>query len=406
MASHAPILIAGGGIGGLALAIALAKVGRASIVLERQPEFSAAGAGIQIGPNGMRVLQQLGLDDALRPQAGVPEAIVVHAGGSGRVLARLPLGAWIDARYGAPYWVAHRGDLNAVLVRQARREPLIALRTGIEVAGIVHTGTGITVTAAAGGTVHGAALIGADGLWSTVRAAMAAGMGASRRAGTGAPHAMPVPQFAGATATRTVIPAAAAGRLASQAVGLWLGRDAHVVHYPVREGREIAVVIIAEEAWQGREWEAEADTRRLRARLSPFHPSLTQVLTPIPAWRRWALHTLADLPRWTQGRIALMGDAAHPMLPYLAQGGAFALEDALVLARCLRDEAEIPEALAAYETLRRPRARRAQIASLAQGRLYRLPPPASWVRDAALRILPGALLMQRLSWLHGWRPDP
>jgi salicylate hydroxylase len=402
MVSNAPILIAGGGIGGLALAIALARDGRASIVLERQEKFSAAGAGIQIGPNGVRALERLGVADALRQHVGVPEAVIVHAGGTKRVLARLPLGSWIAQRYGAPYWVAHRGDLHAVLAERAAREPAIALRAGFEVAGFAETDAGVTVTGAAGGVAHGAGLIGADGLWSAVRAAMGAGMAA----GMGSSHAMPVPRFAGATATRTVIPAADAGRLAMPAVGLWLGPAAHVVHYPVREGREIAVVVIASEPWQGRDWDAEADASALLARLATFHASLTDVLGRVPAWRRWALHTLAELPRWNEGRVALLGDAAHPMLPYLAQGGAFALEDALVLAGCVREEPGIPEALCAYAALRRPRARRAQAASLRQGKIYRLPPPAGWARDAVLRVAPGALLMRRLAWLHGWQPDP
>jgi salicylate hydroxylase len=398
MVSNAPILIAGGGIGGLALAIALARDGRSSLVLERQSEFSAAGAGIQIGPNGVRALERLGVADALRQHVGVPEAVIVHAGCTGRVLARLPLGAWIAQRYAAPYWVAHRGDLHAVLAECAAREPAIALRAGFEVTGFSAGESGVTVTGAAGGVAHGAALIGADGLWSAVRSAMGAGMGSS--------YAMPVPRSAGATATRTVIPAADAGRLAMPAVGLWLGPAAHVVHYPVREGREIAIVVIASEPWQGRDWDAEADRGALLARLGAFHASLTGVLARVPAWRRWALHTLAELPRWNEGRVALIGDAAHPMLPYLAQGGAFALEDALVLARCVREESTIPDALSAYAARRRPRARRAQAASLRQGKVYRLPPPISWARDAVLRVVPGVLLMERLAWLHGWQPDP
>jgi salicylate hydroxylase len=397
MASHAPILIAGGGIGGLALAIALARDGRPSVVLERQAEFSAAGAGIQIGPNGVRVLQKLGVADALRPLVGVPEAIIVNDGARGRPLARLPLGAWIEQRYAAPYWVAHRGDLHAVLARRAEAESPVVLRTGFEVTGFSAGESGVTVTGAAGETVHGAALIGADGLWSAVRGAMEGALGAP---------AMPAPEFAGATATRTVIPAADAGGLAVPAVGLWLGPAAHVVHYPVRGGSEIAVVVIAHAAWQGRDWDADADPTALRTHLAAFHASLTDVLRQVPAWRRWALHTLPDLPLWTDGPVALLGDAAHPMLPYLAQGGAIALEDALVLAGCVRDAPAVPEALAAYAALRRPRARRAQLASQRQGRLYRLPQPLSLARDAVLRLIPGTLLMQRLAWLHGWQPDP
>jgi salicylate hydroxylase len=186
---------------------------------------------------------------------------------------------------------------------------------------------------------------------------------------------------------------------------LWLGAAAHVVHYPVRAGRDIAIVIIASEAWQGRDWDAHADASALLARLVTFHASLTNVLARVPAWRRWALHTLPDLPHWTEHRVALTGDAAHPMLPYLAQGGAFALEDALVLAHCVRAQSSIPGALAAYAAQRRPRARRAQLASARQGSLYRLSPPLSYARDAVFRLAPGSLLMARLAWLHGWQPD-
>ena len=390
MVSNAPILIAGGGIGGLASAIALAQSGQASIVLERQAEFSPAGAGIQIGPNGVRALQRLGLADALQPLVGVPEAIVVHDGAGGQVLARLPLGAWIAERYGAPYWVAHRGDLHRVLIEAATADPRIMLRTGFEVTTVAATDADVTARGAGAETVTGSALIGADGLWSAVRRSM---------------PAMPAPQFAGATATRTVVPAAEAGRLAIAAVGLWLGPTAHVVHYPVREGSEIAIVVIAREPWQASDWDAEADAAALLARLARFHPSLTDVLGRVAFWRRWALHTLPELPQWTQGRVALLGDAAHPMLPYLAQGGAFALEDALVLDGCLRNAENIPGALGKYASLRRPRAQRAQAASSRQGSLYRLAPPLSLARDAVLRLVPGHLLMARLSWLHSWRPD-
>jgi salicylate hydroxylase len=390
MTAGAPILIAGGGIGGLASAIALARNGQPSIVLERQAEFSAAGAGIQIGPNGVRVLQRLGLADALQPFVGVPEAIVVHDGASGRELARLPLGAWIAQRYGAPYWVAHRGDLHRVLVDAASADPRITLRTGFELTSVAVAHANVSASGAGREAMAGPALIGADGLWSAVRRSM---------------PSMPAPEFAGATATRTVLPAGDAGRLAMPAVGLWLGPSAHVVHYPVRKGSEIAIVVIAREAWQGREWDAEADPGELLARLSHFHPSLREILGTVASWRRWALYTLPDLPLWTQGRVALLGDAAHPMLPYLAQGGAFALEDALVLAKCLQVAENIPDALGAYASQRRSRAHRAQAASSRQGSLYRLAPPLSTIRDAVLRRVPGHLLMARLQWLHGWQPD-
>jgi salicylate hydroxylase len=389
MSATQPILIAGGGIGGLALALALAKRNQPSVVLERAHKFVPLGAGIQIGPNGMRVLQALGVAEALRPLAGVPEAIVVHAGSSGRILTRLPLGSWIADRHGAPYWVAHRGDLQRVLLDAASADSRIATRTGFDVASVSETTTGVTATDPTGATAIGRALIGADGLWSTVRQSL---------------PGMPAPAFAGATATRCVIPAALAGRLAIPAVGLWLNPQAHVVHYPVRGGSEIAVVVIAREAWQGRAWDAEADAAALLAHLAPFHSSLVDVLGGVASWRKWALYTLPPLPMWTRGCIALLGDAAHPMLPYLAQGGALAMEDAVVLADCLCASDDASGGLNNYASLRSQRAQRVQAASVRQGRIYRLAPPLSHARDAVFRMAPAALLMTRLDWLYDWHP--
>jgi salicylate hydroxylase len=216
---------------------------------------------------------------------------------------------------------------------------------------------------------------------------------------------MPAPKFAGATATRTVVSAARAGHLAIPVVGLWLSPQAHVVHYPVRGGSEIAIVVIASETWQGRDWDAEADAATLIGRLETFDAGLTTVLRNATSWRKWALYTLPPLPAWTSGRVALLGDAAHPMLPYLAQGGALAMEDALVLAECLSAGCDVPAALSAYASLRRDRASRVQTASVRQGRLYRLGRPLSHVRNAIFRIAPGRLLMSQLDWLYGWRPS-
>jgi salicylate hydroxylase len=393
MADDAPILIAGGGIGGLALALALARRGRSSIVLERQSALSADGAGIQLGPNGVRVLQGLGLARALKPWVGEPRAIEVFAGANGRRLARLPLGPWIAARHGAPYWTVHRGDLHRILGEAAGADPRIEIRTKFEVAEVAQTAGQVSVRDDEGRAVSGPVLVGADGLWSAVRASFL-------------PDAAPRP--AGATATRTVIPAPEAGLLLTGCVGLWLGPQAHVVHYPVREGAELAVTVIAREDWQGRTWAAEADTGLLRQRLARFDPGLGQVLAPAAgrqhAWRKWALNTLPTLPGWTRGRIVLTGDAAHPMLPYLAQGGALALEDALVLADCLHGAAEPSAALVRFEALRRARARRVQAASRRQGHIYRLAAPFSWARNAVLTLAPGTWLMAGLDWLYGWRP--
>lgn len=389
-ADSARILIAGGGIGGLALAVALAQAGRRSLVLEARAKFSIAGAGIQIGPNGTRVLQGLGVADALAPVAGVPEAIHVYRGTRGRRIARLPLGEWIAKRHGAPYWVTHRADLHAVLLEAARKSDLIDIEMGFAATHLEQQGDVVTLSSEAGKTVHGAGVVGADGLWSRIR-------------GQVVPGAAPV--FAGASACRIVLPAERAGRLAENAVGLWLSPGAHVVHYPMRGGREIAVVVIAEETWQSRVWDAEIDHVHLARALACFTRELEGLLLDAPGWRRWSLHRLPTLPQWNVGRAVLIGDAAHPMFPYLAQGGVLALEDAVELAACLTTRgADVPGAFALFAQRRRERAARVQAASARNGTIYHMQAPLTVARDVAFAAAPGPLLMSSLDWLYGWQP--
>jgi salicylate hydroxylase len=392
VSESAPIIIAGGGIGGLALALALAQGGRRSIVLEQRQAFGGEGAGIQLGPNGTRVLQQLGLDGALRPLAGIPDALAIHHGRSGRTLAVLPFGRWIVARHGAPYWAVHRADLHAGLVAAVSSQPLVTLRPGRAFAAVEQKGDVVLAHTAEGEVLAGAALIGADGLWSAVRRIVE-------------PDA--APRFAGATASRTVIPVAAAGRLALPAVGLWLSAGVNVVHYPVRGGAEIAIVVIAREDWQSKEWNGVVEKAALVEALCGLHPSLVEPLAAATDWRKWSLFHLPALPTWSAGRIGLIGDAAHPMMPHLAQGGVMALEDAVVLADALiHHPREEERALKSFEAGRRRRARRVQVMSRFNGRLYHLAPPFSWVRDTFVRTIPGAWMMVGYDWLYGWHFNP
>ncbi|HVY42430.1 MAG TPA: FAD-dependent monooxygenase [Hyphomicrobiaceae bacterium] len=389
MMRSAPVLIAGGGIGGLAAALALARRGIPACVLERRKEFSEAGAGIQIGPNGVHALRRLGADAALAASVGRPDAIVVHDGHSGRKLARLPLGDWIEARHGAPYWVAHRRDLQAALLARVGQEPLIEVRTGFEASQFSASGTTVTLHSSSGDAMHGAALIAADGLHSSLRAQLVDS---------------PQLRFSGKTATRTVLDSAAvANLLDTRATGVWLAPEAHVVHYPVRAGREVAMVVIIADDWQAEDWAAPADAGELLRRLDRFAPPLQQALRRADDWRRWSLYDAEPLASWTRGRVTLLGDAAHPVLPFLAQGGSMALEDAVTLADCLAEGADdIERALERYERKRLLRTARTSRASRRNGQIFHLSGVAAAVRNAMLRSLPGRRVMAGYDWLYGW----
>lgn len=389
MSMAAPVLIAGGGIGGLATAIALAQRGIPARVLERRSRLSEAGAGIQIGPNGVRALRRLGADRLLAASAARPSAITVRDGAGGTVLARLPLGDWIEKRHGAPYWVAHRRDLQTALLERTAELPLASITTGFAVADVEITNIGVRVRSDAGDAAEGIALVAADGQFSRLRrdhfTSTALG-------------------FSGKTAARTVLSAEdAAGLPDITAVGVWLAPDAHVVHYPVRAGREIAVVVIIDENWQEEDWGAPADRSRLMAALEHFSPQLQTALAAAPDWRRWALLDADPLSTWSRGRVTLLGDAAHPIQPFLAQGGAMALEDALTLADCLHaNSANAEAAFLAYENARKRRTARVVSASRRNGRIYHLSGLAALARNAVLRTLPGARVLASFDWLYGW----
>lgn len=391
MAADGPVLIAGAGIAGLAIAVALARKGIPARVVERRDRLSAEGAGIQIGPNGMRILAELGAAATLEPLAGKPEAIAIRDGASARPIAELPLGDWLDRRHGAPYRVAHRADLQtALLVPFA--DLGLAVDLGFDLASVEETPAGVEVVARDGHRVAGRALIGADGAFSTVRRIVV-------------PGAEPV--YSGKHAMRTVLPLAGApGPFARNATGVWLSPDAHVVHYPVRGGRELAIVAITDEAEPNPGWSRDIAAADVLARLAAFSPDLTAFLRRAEHWRAWSLYEAPPLPAWARGRIALAGDAAHPILPFLAQGGVMALEDATTLAASLARASDPATAFTAYERQRKLRVTRVQEASRRNGRIYHLSGLARIARDTTLRAVPGTTLMQGLDWLYGWTGDP
>jgi len=390
------ILVAGAGIGGLTAALALARNGFRVTVLEQAARLEETGAGIQLSPNAARTLIDLGLESRLRPHAVAPAALRVLDGVSGREIVRVPLGETAQARYGAPYWTIHRGDLQAALVAAAAAQPGIALKLDMQVEDFVAHPNGLTVSARGRGgryDEHATALIGADGLWSLVRT----------RIGHRAP-----PRFAGRTAWRALVPAAeVAAEFREPVIHLWLGRDAHLVHYPVKAGRMINIVVITAGSWNQAGWSEPAGRAELIPRLAGagWAPQTLRLVNLPEAWLKWALFTRRPLWRWSRGSVALLGDAAHPVLPFLAQGAALAIEDAAVAAQCLARMPNDPAAaLKTYAALRRARAFRVQRAAARNGARYHMSGARRLVRDAAIRMLGGARLLAHYDWLYDWRP--
>lgn len=384
------VLIAGGGIGGLATALALAKRGIASDVLERRPAFGEDGAGIQIGPNGTRILEALGAASFLKPHVTTPDALRIRGASSARGLATFPLGGWLATRHGAPYWAAHRRDLHGALLAAAEREPLIRIRNGVDVGAVHDQGSHIVAGTAAGETIHGDALIAADGVWSHLRGRTFGG---------------DTPDYVGKSAVRAVIAAEDVPEaLQRNEVQLWLGPNVHVVHYPVSAAREVALVAIFDDTHVTSDWSAPCDRAWVAARSASFAPLLRELLAKPAQWRRWSLMGLKHAPRVANGRVALLGDAAHPILPFLAQGGVMALEDAVVVAVALAKRPAHPErAFQDYAEARAARVHRVAAASRKNGRIYHLSGPVAFARNLALRFVPAEAFMRGYDWLYGWK---
>ena len=385
------ILIVGAGIAGLAATLALARRGFPVHVLERRAAFDDEGAGIQIGPNGTRILAALGVAPLLSEHAGEPPSIRVLEARSGRALARLPLGTWIAERHGAPYWTARRTDLHAALLARAEAEPGVRLTLGVEAAETSSGAGGVSLAACDGRRFSGRALIAADGIWSRLRGAMAGSE---------------APRFIGKCAARALIPAGSAPEALRSDTHLWLSPGLHVVHYPVAAGRELALVVIADDDHADRDWSGPVESAWVLERTAGLAADLRKLLSTAASWRRWSLHSLPIPESFASGRSALVGDAAHPVLPFLAQGGVLALEDAVVLAAALdRRRADIPAALDAYARARRARVARVAAASRRNGAIYHLSGAMAAARNLALTALPAERLMARYDWLYGWRAE-
>jgi salicylate hydroxylase len=390
------VIVAGAGIGGLTVALALKRNGFRVIVLEQAERLQETGAGIQLSPNAARLLIELGFADRLRPHVVVPQAVRVLNAKNGREIVRIPLGETAAQRYGAPYWIIHRGDLQAVLSAAVAQELDISLKLGMRMEDFVTHPNGVTVSARSGTTAwneFGHALIAADGLWSMSR----------ERLGFREP-----PRFSGRVAWRALVPAAEVPpEFREPMIHLWLGADAHLVHYPVKGGKVINIVVITADDWNAEGWSEPASRIDLLPRLTAarWAPQARALVRLPEAWLKWALFERRPLMNWTQDAAALLGDAAHPMLPFLAQGGAMAIEDAVVAAQCLaRRPDDAAAALRTYAAIRRGRTRRVQRQAARNGQHYHLKGVSAMLRNAAMGVMGGEHLLRHYDWLYDWRP--
>ena len=399
MAASRTIFVAGAGIGGLTASLALAGQGFRVVILEKAQRLEEAGAGLQVSPNASRVLIELGLQPRLVARAVTPDAISVMSAQSGGEVIRIPLGEAVTFRSGAPYWVVHRADLQAALQAQVNENPDIELRLGCQFEDAVRHAKGLTVVQRSGMTRQqelALALIGADGIWSTVRQ-----------------HLFPEvqPQFSGLIAWRGTIDATQLPReYTARRVQLWMGPQAHLVAYPISGAQQINVVAVVPGTWNRPGWSAPGETNEIKnAFASSGWPGPARMMVgAVDGWRKWALYTVPEVSQWTDGAIALLGDAAHAMLPFAAQGAGMAIEDAAVLAKCLGESAGetgagIPAALKRYARLRHARVSRVERAARRNGTIYHLTGPMAFARDLAIKAMGASRMLARQDWIYDWR---
>lgn len=391
--NQSPILVAGAGIGGLAAAIALVRKGWPVVLLEKSKQAPEEGAGIQLGPNGTRILHELGIRASLQHLISEPQGVRIMDGVSGSLLSRLPLGQSITEQFGSPYWVLHRADLHRALRTFVEDIKGIHFQTNSEVVDAADEPEGVIAYLRDGRHVRGSALIAADGLWSNVREQIF--------------ERKPL-KFSGKCAFRAIISSPEfPDNLDRTDTTIWLRPSSHIVHYPIRGGREIAITAIFDDQTESDTGVETVDLESLLCEKVLFPSPLQALLAKPLIWRRWSLYSLDDNRPWVSQRIALLGDAAHPMLPFLAQGAVMALEDAVVLADVL-DEAsnsDVPRCLEIYERTRRGRVERVQKTSAQNGRIYHYDGILRVARNLSLRVLPPSSILTRYKWVYAWRAN-
>ncbi|TMJ26290.1 MAG: FAD-binding protein [Alphaproteobacteria bacterium] len=379
------IAVIGGGIGGLSAALHLLRAGFDVHVYEQAPAITEIGAGIQISPNASRLLIRLGLKTALDAAGVLPQAVHQRRWDDGRTLQHAPVGRLVEETFGAPYYHFHRADLANLL---AAALPPERVHVGHKLVGLEQKGDHAVARFENGASDGADLLVGADGIHSRVRHVL---FGPEK------------PRFTGCVAWRGLVPAERIRHLdIERASHNWMGPDGHVVHYWVSAGRFMNVVCVTEHGtWTSDSWTDKGKVADTLARYAGWHPIVRGLIEAFPETYIWALHDRLPLPHWTAGRATLLGDACHPMLPFMAQGAAQSIEDGAALASLLKSlPDDIPEALRRYEEIRKPRATRLQEASANNRTRFHLPDgPAQQARDQAMAAS-GDRSIANIGWLY------
>ena len=392
-AGQPPVLIVGGGIGGLAAALALAQKGVRTQVIEQAPEFKEVGAGIQLGPNVFRTFDVLGLTEAVSALAVFPESLIMLDAITGEEVTRVPLDQRFRARFTHPYALIYRPDLLSLLLAACRGNELIELYTSQKVVTVEHHAKGVTARSESGYSYEGAALIGADGLWSTIR---------QHIVGDGKP------QVAGHVTYRAVLPTKEVPEhLRRWSMTFWAGEKVHLVIYPLRGGELYNLVAVFHSDRYEEGWDSFGDPAELHERFAKTCEPVRTLLGKIESWRMWVLCDRPPVKNWSKGRMTLIGDAAHPMLQYLAQGACMAIEDAVCLANSVESaQGDYARAFEAYQAARYLRTGRVQIMARVYGEFYHASGVARELRNMMLSARTAEQSFEAMEWLYGEDSGP